>query len=45
MINGIFPVEKFKTTRHPIFFYDIELLRAHSRLLKKETENKRFHVH
>ncbi len=45
MIKGIFPVEKFKQLDTPFYYYDIELLRATLQAIKKETENKRFHVH
>lgn len=45
MIKGIFPVEKFKQLDTPFYYYDIELLRATLQAIKKETENKPFHVH
>lgn len=45
MIKGIFPVEKFKHLDTPFYYYDIELLRATLETIKKETENKLFHVH
>lgn len=45
MIKGIFPVEKFKQLDTPFYYYDIELLRATLDAIKKETENKPFHVH
>lgn len=45
MIKGIFPVEKFKQLDTPFYYYDTELLRATLQAIKKETENKRFHVH
>ncbi|MDY9917345.1 diaminopimelate decarboxylase [Porphyromonadaceae bacterium KH3R12] len=45
MIKGIFPVEKFKQLDTPFYYYDTELLRATLQAIKKETENKPFHVH
>lgn len=45
MIKGIFPIEKFKQLDTPFYYYDIELLRATLETIKKETENKPFHVH
>ncbi|SFK33416.1 diaminopimelate decarboxylase [Proteiniphilum acetatigenes] len=45
MIKGIFPVEKFKQLDTPFYYYDIKLLRATLHAIKKETENKPFHVH
>lgn len=45
MIKGIFPVEKFKQLDTPFYYYDTELLRATLETIKKETENKPFHVH
>ncbi len=45
MIKGIFPVEKFEQLDTPFYYYDIELLRSTLETIKKETENKPFHVH
>ncbi|RNC67141.1 diaminopimelate decarboxylase [Proteiniphilum sp. X52] len=45
MVKGIFPVEKFKRLDTPFYFYDIQLLRATLHAIRKETENKPFHVH
>ncbi len=45
MIKGIFPVEKFRQLNTPFYYYDTELLRATLQAIKKETENKPFHVH
>ncbi|WP_352422956.1 diaminopimelate decarboxylase [Proteiniphilum sp.] len=45
MIKGIFPVEKFRQLDTPFYYYDTALLRATLGTIKKETENKPFHVH
>lgn len=45
MIKGIFPVEKFKQLDTPFYYYDTALLRATLDAIKKETDNKPFHVH
>ena len=45
MIKGNFPVEKFKQLDTPFYYYDVELLRSTLETIKKETENKPFHVH
>jgi diaminopimelate decarboxylase len=45
MIKGNFPVEKFKQLDTPFYYYDMELLRATLETIKKETENRPFHVH
>lgn len=45
MIKGIFPVEKFKQLDTPFYYYDMELLRSTLKVIKKETEDKPFHVH
>ncbi|WP_298652097.1 diaminopimelate decarboxylase [uncultured Proteiniphilum sp.] len=45
MIKGIFPIEKFKQLDTPFYYYDTELLRATLGTIKKETENKPFHIH
>lgn len=45
MIKGNFPAEKFKYMRTPFYYYDMELLRATLDIIKKETDNKPFHVH
>ncbi|MBF6626941.1 MAG: diaminopimelate decarboxylase [Proteiniphilum sp.] len=45
MIKGTFPVEKFETLETPFYYYDMELLRETLNTIKKETENKPFHIH
>ena len=45
MIKGTFPVEKFETVETPFYYYDMELLRATLNMIRKETENKPFHIH
>ena len=45
MIKGTFPVEKFETLETPFYYYDMELLRATLNMIRKETENKPFHIH
>lgn len=45
MIKGIFPVEKFKHLDTPFYYYDTALLRSTLETIKRETENKPFHVH
>jgi len=45
MIKGIFPVEKFETLETPFYYYNMELLRETLNTIKKETENKSFHIH
>jgi diaminopimelate decarboxylase len=45
MIKGIFPVEKFKQLDTPFYYYDTALLHATLGTIKKETENRPFHVH
>lgn len=45
MIKGAFPVEKFKKLDTPFYYYDMELLRNTLETIKKETENRPFHIH
>ena len=45
MIKGIFPVEKFNAFETPFYYYDMELLRETLNVIKKETENKPYHIH
>lgn len=45
MIKGVFPVEEFRSIETPFYFYDIELLRKTLETIRKETENKKFHIH
>lgn len=45
MIKGIFPVEKFSPLETPFYYYDMDLLRETLDTIRKETENKPFHIH
>jgi diaminopimelate decarboxylase len=45
MIKGIFPVAKFNSLETPFYYYDMELLKETLDTIKKETENKSFHIH
>lgn len=45
MIKGTFPVEKFNSIDTPFYYYDIDLLRKTLDIIKKETENKPFHIY
>jgi diaminopimelate decarboxylase len=45
MIKGTFPIEKFDALETPFYYYDIELLRKTLDIIKKETENKPYHIH
>ena len=45
MIKGIFPVEKFNALETPFYYYDMDLLRKTLDVIKKETENKPYHIH
>lgn len=45
MIKGTFPVEKFAALETPFYYYDIDLLHKTLNIIKKETENKPYHIH
>jgi diaminopimelate decarboxylase len=45
MIKGTFPIKKFDELQTPFYYYDIELLRKTLDIIKKETENKPYHIH
>jgi len=45
MIKGQFPTEKFESLETPFYYYDISLLRQTLNVIKKETENKPYHIH
>jgi diaminopimelate decarboxylase len=45
MIKGTFPIEKFDVPETPFYYYDIELLHKTLDIIKKETENKPYHIH
>lgn len=45
MIKGTFPVEQFRNLETPFYWYDMELLRQTLDTIKKECQNKPFHVH
>ena len=45
MIKGNFPIHTFDTLETPFYYYDIDLLRKTLDIIKKETENKPYHIH
>ncbi|MDR0332493.1 MAG: diaminopimelate decarboxylase [Dysgonamonadaceae bacterium] len=45
MIKGTFPIKKFDALETPFYYYDIELLHKTLDIIKKETENKPYHIH
>jgi diaminopimelate decarboxylase len=45
MIKGTFPVDQFQVFDTPFYYYDMELLRATLDAIKRETENRPFHIH
>ena len=45
MIKGRFPTHTFDKLETPFYYYDIDLLRKTLDVIKKETENKPYHIH
>lgn len=45
MTKGQFPVEKFRALETPFYYYNMELLHLTLDKIRKETENKPYHIH
>lgn len=45
MTKGQFPVDKFQALETPFYYYNMELLHLTLDKIRKETENKPYHIH